>query len=102
MQERRDTPIALSVHAKDRLVQRGTTAEEVANTVREGDWQPAKRGKQHAAKRFEFGGLSPVNGLPYRYKTVDVVFADEPECIFVVTVKVYYSNEGGPSDEDHL
>jgi hypothetical protein len=64
----------------------------VAHTVGEGDWQPAKRGKQHAAKRFEFGGLSPVNGRPYRYKTVDVVFADEAERIFVVTVKVYYSN----------
>jgi hypothetical protein len=92
VQERRDTPIVLSGHAKDRLAQRGTTAEEVASTVREGDWQPAKRGKQHAAKRFEFGGLSPVNGLVYRYKTVDVVFADEAERIFVVTVKVYYSN----------
>ncbi len=33
-----------------------------------------------------------MNGLPYRYKTVDVVFVDEPERIFVVTVKVYYSN----------
>jgi len=92
VKERRDTPIVLSIHAKDRLAQRGATAEEVANTVRDGDWQPAKRGKQHAAKQFEFGGLSPVNGLPYRYKTVDVVFADEPERIFVVTVKVYYSN----------
>jgi len=92
VKERRDTPIVLSVHAKDRLAQRGASAEEVANTVREGDWQPAKRGKQHAAKQHEFGGLSPVNGLPYLYKTVDVVFADEAERIFVVTVKVYYSN----------
>ena len=88
MKERRDSPIVLSVHAKDRLAQRGTTAEEVANAAREGDWHPAKRGKQHAAKQFEFGGLSPVNGLAYRYKTVDVVFADETERIFVVTVKV--------------
>jgi len=92
VEERRDTPIVLSVHAKDRLVQRGTTAEEVANTIHEGDWQPAKRGKHHAAKQYEFGGISPMNGLPYRYKTVDVVFADEPDRVFVVTVKVYYSN----------
>ena len=92
MNERRDRLIVLSRHANDRLAQRGATAEEVTTTVREGEWQPAKRGKLHAAKRYDFGGASPVNGLVYGYKTVDAVFADEPQRIFVLTVKVYYSN----------
>jgi len=102
MTERREFPIVLSIHATDRLAQRGATLEEVSKTVRKGVWHPAKRGKLHTAKRYEFGELSPVNGRLYRYKTVDVVFVEEPERIFVVTVKVYYSNEGGPPDEGQL
>ena len=61
--------------------------------MREGRKQPAKRGKWHAAFRFGFGQPSPVNGLVYAYKTVDVVFAEEPERIVVLTVKTYYHNE---------
>jgi hypothetical protein len=34
--------------------------------------------------------LSPVNNQPYRYKAVDAVFADEPQTVVVVTVKVFY------------
>ena len=92
MSEGRDKPIVLSLHAKDRLAQRGANADEVTATVRTGEWQPAKRGKQHAVRRFDFGGTSPINGVQYKYRTLDVVFVDEPQRIFIVTVKVYYSN----------
>jgi len=53
-------------------------------------WRPGQRGKQHARKDFSFGGRSPVNNQPYRYKAVDAVFADEPHAVVVVTVKVFY------------
>ncbi len=34
-----------------------------------------------------------MNKLYYRFKTVEVVFAEEADAIVIVTVKVYYSNE---------
>ena len=83
-------PIVLTLHAKDRLVLRGATADEITRAVREGAWESARRGKWHSTLRFAFHEASPVNGVVYTYKTVDVVFADEPERIVVVTVKVYY------------
>jgi len=85
-----DKPVILTRHAKDRLLLRGATVDEITKAVREGQWKPAKRGKWHAARQFEFGAVSPVNGLMYAYKTVDAVFADEPERIVVLTVKVFY------------
>ncbi len=84
--------IAISTHAAQRMMQRGATVAEVEDAVRTGTWRPAERGKQHARKDFSFGGLSPVNNQPYRYKAVDAVFADEPHAVVVVTVKVFYHN----------
>jgi len=69
---------------------RGATEAEVVEAVRGGRWEPAKRGKQHATHRVEFGRPSPVNGVVYAFKTVDAVFAEEPDRIVVLTVKVYY------------
>lgn len=90
MSDSADKPVILTGHAKDRLLLRGATVEEVIKAVREGQWQLAKRGKWHAARQFEFGGISPVNGLRYNFKTVDAVFADEPDRLVVLTVKVFY------------
>lgn len=69
---------------------RGATELEVVEAVRGGPWEPAKHGKKHAARRFEFGRPSPVNGVFYAFKTVDAVFAEELDRIVVLTVKVYY------------
>ena len=42
--------------------------------------------------RFDFNGKSPINKKVYKYKTIEAVFADEPDEIVIITVKVYYSN----------
>ena len=88
-----DKPIKVTFHAHERMVARGATAEEVLRTVREADKKPAKRGKWHSVMRFEFGRPSPVSGSVYAYKTVDAVFAEEPDGIVVLTVKVYYHDD---------
>ena len=83
-------PVVVSVHAAQRMQQRGATSIEVEQAIRAGVWQAAQRGKWSARQRFAFDAVSPVNGKRYAYKTVDAVFADEPTAIVVVTVKVYY------------
>jgi hypothetical protein len=85
-------PIRVSVHAAERIRQRGATTGEVELAIRDETWRPAQRGKWSARRRFAFDGVSPVNGKRYAYKTVEVVFADKQTTIVVVTVKVYYHN----------
>ena len=83
-------PIVVSVHAEQRMRQRGATTLEVEMAVRETRWVPAQRGKWSAARRFTYNAVSPVNGKTYAYKKVETVFAEEATAIVVVTVKVYY------------
>lgn len=85
-----DKPIVLTRHAGERMRLRGATEGEVTMVVREGSWASTQRGRFHSTRRFEFGQASPVNGIQYAYKTLDVVFSDESEQIVVLTVKVYY------------
>ncbi len=85
-------PIVISAHAAERMHQRGATSAEVEHVIRNETWQPAQRGKWRVRERLVFGGISPVNNQSYALKTVEVVFADEPQAITVVTVKVYYHN----------
>lgn len=42
---------------------------------------------------FDFGHPSPINQQVYKYKAVEVVFANEADEFVVVTVKVYYFNQ---------
>ena len=85
-------PIIISRHAALRMKQRGATTEEVKRAIRAEPRQSAQRGKWHTRHAFSYNAVSPVNGRHYAYKTVDVVFADDPASITVVTVKVYYHN----------
>jgi hypothetical protein len=84
--------VILSGHALQRMRQRGASVPEVEETIRTGNWKPAQRGKWHARKVFSFKAISPVNHKHYRVKAIDVVFADDPQGIVVVTVKVFYDN----------
>ena len=86
-------PIRFSNHAREQADLRGATTDEIIDAIRMGTWQSALRGKFESKKRFGFNQISPINQKHYRFKTVEAIFADEPEVIGVVTVKVYYSNE---------
>lgn len=85
-------PVLISNHALQRMRDRGATQEEVERAIRTVPWQPAERGKWRVKERSAFDGLSPVNNQRYAFKVVEVVFADEPRAIVVVTVKVFYYN----------
>ena len=86
-------PIRYSDHARLQMVLRGATEEEVALSIRTGKWGAAKMGKLQSRHRFDFNRVSLTNQKYYKYKTVESIFADEPNEIVVITVKVYYSNE---------
>lgn len=81
-------PILLSPHARLQLPYRGTTEEEVIETIRTSPWKPAELGRQECKRDFPFGKV--WNGKPYRTKQVRPIFAEEKERIVVVTVYVYY------------
>ena len=85
-------PILISHHASQRMRDRGATQAEVEHAIRTVPWQPAKRGKWRVKERRTFDSLSPVNNQRYAFKVVEVVFADAPRVIVVVTVKVFYYN----------
>ena len=86
-------PIQLSAHAREQMVLRGASEDEIQQAIQSEPWAQTKRGKWKAKHRFTFGKLSPVNQKEYIFKEVEPVFVDETDAIVVVTVMVYYSNE---------
>lgn len=86
-------PIRFSNHARLQRYLRGALDEEVTKAVRLGKWEPAKMGKFQSRLKFDFNKTALTNQKFYKYKTVEPIFADEPDEIVVITVKVYYSNE---------
>jgi len=87
--------IRFSAHARKRALLRGASEDEIRQALATGTREPARRGKWQTRRRFAFAARSPIDGKWYNEKTVEVVFADEPSEIVVVTVKVYYA---GPEE----
>ena len=77
-------PIRLSGHARERTVSRGTTQEEVIDTIRTAPRKPADVGRFECQKDFAYG--REWNGKSYDTKRVRPVFVDERNEILVVTV----------------
>lgn len=86
-------PIRFSDHARIQMVLRGATEEEVIRTIQSGKWEAAKMDKFRSRHQYDFQRISLTNQKFYKYKTVESIFADEPNEIAVITVKVYYSNQ---------
>lgn len=84
-------PIRLSGHARENLLYRGTSEEEVIATIRNSSWFPAKEGRWEASKEYAFG--KEWNGKIYKWKRVRPIFVEEIEGIVVVTVYVYFYSE---------
>jgi hypothetical protein len=87
-------PIIFSRHALLQMGLRGAIRAEVEETIKMAGWEPARRGRYQARKSFAFGQASPVNQQVYLFKTVHAIFAEEQEELVVVTVLVYYGDEG--------
>lgn len=81
-------PIRLSAHAKLQVAFRGTTTDEVGDTIRSQRWEPAEQGRLECRKNFPYN--ADWNGTRYATKQVRSIFVDEADEIVVVTVYVYY------------
>ena len=75
-------------HARERMVSRGATDEEVRTTVREGTPVPAKTGRQAREHAFAYNGT--WQGKRYPQKNVRAVCVEEENRLVVITVYVYY------------
>ena len=81
-------PIRLSGHAKEQLTFRGTTEEEVIETIISSPWQPSELGRMECRKDIVFE--NEWNKRYYRIKQVRPIFTEEEEEIVVVTVYTYF------------
>jgi hypothetical protein len=68
-------PIRLSGHAREQLYFRGTTEEEIIETIRTTPWQPAELGRLECKKDFVFEG--EWNKRYYKTKQVKPIFVEE-------------------------
>jgi len=71
-------------HARQRLVERGATEEEVIATVEQGEQLPAKFGRVGFRRNFPFQGT--WRGRPYSTKQVEAIAVREPARWLVITV----------------
>ena len=85
-----DKPIHFTNHARERMVLRGASTDEVVEAIRGGTKREARRSKSQSRLIFPFDNFSPVNGKWYQNKTVEALYADEENAIVVLSVKVYY------------
>lgn len=81
-------PIRLSEHARSQLPFRGTTENEIIETIRSEKWEPAESGRFECSKDFPFN--RDWNGKRYEIKRVRPIFVEEENEIVVVTVYTYF------------
>lgn len=81
-------PIRLSGHAKEQLFFRGTTEEEVIETIQTSEWQLAELGRLESRKNFPFE--NQWNKKYYKTKQVRPIFIEEEKEIVVITVYTYF------------
>jgi len=77
-------PIRLSGHAKDRLVFRGTSEEEVIEAIKTSKWQPVEPDRFECKKDFPYD--KEWNKVYYKTKQVKPIFIEEEKEIIVITV----------------
>ncbi len=71
-------------HALERIIERGTSEEEVKRTVEEGEQFPAKFGRIGFRRNFNFDGQ--WRGKHYNTKQVEVYVVEENDVLLVITV----------------
>lgn len=81
-------PIEFSHHAREQMLERGASEDEVIEAIRAGERVPAKRGRQGHRKNFQYNRL--WGGRIYAIKQVLAIVAEEPDALVVVTVYTFY------------
>lgn len=79
----------LHEHARERMLERGATEQEVEATIREGDRFPAKFGRQGFRRNFPFDWI--WRGRRYAVKQIEAfaVFEDDDWLVISVIVKYF-------------
>lgn len=80
--------VRLHPHARQRMVERGTTAAEVKATVEQGEQFTAKYGRMGFRRNFQFDGM--WRGKQYRTKQVEAYAVKEGRGWLVVTAMTKY------------
>lgn len=81
-------PIRLSGHALEQLQFRGTSTEEVIDSIRTAPWQPAELGRSECRRDYAYDAV--WNNKHYQTKQVRPIFVEEESEIVVITVYTYF------------
>ena len=91
--------IQIDPHTLARAEERGTSPEEITDTINTGATIPAKYGRLGKAKAYDF--KRHRFGKYYEQKRVEVFYAVEGDVIVTVTVYVFYG-QWETDDADNL
>jgi len=80
--------IRLTKHAQEQCVERGTNEAEVAEAIRIGSHEPAKKGRFLYRANFQYN--TDWQGKYYAIKQVAPVIVEEETEIVVITVYTFY------------
>lgn len=80
--------VRLHPHALARLAERGTTEDEVVETVQAGERFPAKFGRTGFRRNFLFGG--EWQGRQYATKQVEAYAVDESGWLVITVIVKYF------------
>ena len=83
-----DWRIEITLHAKERMEERGASEEDVRAAIMQGDREPAGYGRWIYRATLPFDGF--WRGRRYTARQVATVVAEEPDRYVVVTVFVLY------------
>jgi len=81
-------PIELSNHAREKILDRGASEDEVKTAISMSNPEPARKGRLMFRKNFAFN--NHWRGKHYAVKQVAPVVAEQADRLIVVTVYVYY------------
>lgn len=81
-------PVYFSRHVEQRMIERGTSRQEVEETIRRGRQVPAKEGK--IAFRLNLRFERTWKGKYYGTKQVMPIVSEKPDRYVVVTVLTFY------------
>ncbi len=83
-----DKPIRFSQHAREQMIERGASPDEVIEAIRTGEQVPAKRGRLGYRKNFQYE--RHWGGKTYAIKQVLAIVAEEADTLIVITVYTFY------------
>lgn len=80
--------IQIEPHTLVRATERGTTEDEIQDTIKTGFDIPARGNRKGKAKVYDF--RQERLGKYYEQKRIEIIYAEEKDVIITVTVYVFY------------